>query len=58
MKKYKTLGEFYEDCELWEKRLTGSCCTIQEQKVMSNAFFRLRDRFSCLEKLEKEDYEA
>jgi len=43
-RKYKNLKEFYEECEIWEGNLRGHCCSFEEQKIVSDAFFRLRDR--------------
>ena len=39
----EVLEEFYSDCVLWEDRLKGHCCTVEEQKIIHNAFVRMKD---------------
>jgi len=37
--------EFNRDCNKWEAILKSHCCTTEEQKVISDCFTRMRDRF-------------
>jgi len=45
MTDWRDFVEFNRDCNKWEAILKGNCCTTEEQKVISDCFTRMKDRF-------------
>ena len=45
MTDWRDIVEFNRDCNKWEAILKSHCCTTEEQKVISDCFTRMRDRF-------------
>jgi hypothetical protein len=55
------MENFDKECDKWEKIIKSQCCTKEEQKIISDCFVRLRDRYQNLcdefDELSKEFHE-